>query len=352
MKNKSEFQKDLISWFRKNQRELPWRKDKEPYKIWVSEIMLQQTKVDTVIPYFNRFMRIFPTIESLAKAKEEDVLKAWEGLGYYSRARNLQQGAKQVMQQYKGKIPENSDIEKIRGIGPYTKGAILSIAYGKAEPAVDGNVMRVYSRIFSVWDDIAKTQTRHIFEKLVRETIDQKNTSDFNQGIMELGALICTPTNPKCKECPVKTHCQAFQDNSQGELPIKSKKKPPKPIKIAVVLLFDEKGNIVTRKRSNPGLLENLWEFPNMETETKAILEEEMRKTFGKKVYVKEKLMELTHIFTHIKWEMTVYKGKIEEQVKENESLKLIPFEELTDLPFPVAYQKIYKEVKQNGLQG
>ena len=205
------FREDLISWFEEEKRDLPWRQDQDPYKVWVSEIMLQQTRVDTVIPYFNRFIDQFPNIEALSMAEEEKVLKAWEGLGYYSRARNLHSAVKEVQEKYGGKVPdEPKKISSLKGVGPYTAGAILSIAYGVPEPAVDGNVMRVLSRILWIEDDIAKPATRKIFEEAVRKMISQENPSYFNQALMELGAMVCTPTSPSCLLCPVREHCIAF----------------------------------------------------------------------------------------------------------------------------------------------
>lgn len=221
------FQHDLIDWYEKEQRTLPWRENQDPYRVWVSEVMLQQTRVDTVIPYFNRFMEQFPTVKDLALADEEKVMKAWEGLGYYSRVRNLQANfVKEVYESYDGIVPNTKEqFSKLKGVGPYTSGAVLSIAYNKPYPAVDGNVMRVISRILSIWDDIAKPKTRNIFEFAVDQLISREKPSEFNQGLMELGALICTPTSPACLICPVNMHCSAFEEGVQYELPVKSKRK-------------------------------------------------------------------------------------------------------------------------------
>lgn len=352
MENSAQFQEDLVKWFDTHQRDLPWRKNKNPYFIWVSEVMLQQTKVDTVIPYFNRFIQTFPTVQTLANAQEEEVLKCWEGLGYYSRARNLHAGAKQIVEVHQGIFPSDEKLGEIKGIGPYTKGAILSIAFGKTEPAVDGNVMRVYARLFSIWDDIAKASNRPIFEQRVRETIDKAHTSSFNQGIMELGALICTPTNPKCEICPVQSHCSAYAENAQQELPIKSKKKPPTPKKMAVVVLVDEQKQVVVEKRDPTGLLANLWQFPLYEDydDNLDTLTSEMKKKYGQTVEVKEKIMELTHVFSHIKWEMTVYLGSIQETITESNTLKKATLEHIQRLPLPVAFQKIHSELQKRKL--
>ena len=254
--NVEQFREGLLNWFTEEQIELPWRQDQDPYKVWVSEIMLQQTKVDTVIPYFNRFVSQFPTIEALSKAEEEKVLKAWEGLGYYSRARNLHAAVKEVHEKYGGKVPNTpKEIAGLKGVGPYTAGAILSIAYGVPEPAVDGNVMRVLSRILSIWEDIAKPKTRKTFEEAVRVLISHENPSYFNQALMELGALICTPTSPSCLLCPVREHCHAFDEGTVTELPVKTKSKKQKTVQLAAVVLTDENGRTLIHKRPNTGLL-------------------------------------------------------------------------------------------------
>lgn len=223
------FQRNLINWYKINQRDLPWRMNRDPYRVWVSEIMLQQTKVDTVIPYFYRFMEKFPTLEDLAAADEQEVLKAWEGLGYYSRARNLQNAVREVVAEYGGEVPTNpKDLGALKGVGPYTKGAILSIAFNQAEPAVDGNVMRVFSRVLRIEEDITLQRTKKLFEAYVKEMIDKDDPSSFNQAVMELGALICTPKSPACLFCPVQEQCSAFAEGVQEELPIKKKAKKAK----------------------------------------------------------------------------------------------------------------------------
>lgn len=350
MKNKKQFQQDLVQWFEKNQRILPWRNDKNPYKIWISEVMLQQTKVDTVIPYFERFIKAFPTVEDLANANEQEVLKLWEGLGYYSRARNLHSGAKQVVQEFKGTFPQNlKEISMIKGIGPYTAGAILSIAFGKAEPAVDGNVMRVYARLFSIWEDIAKPKTRKTFEQLVYDTIDEKKTSSFNQGIMELGALICTPTSPKCDSCPVSSHCEAYKNKNQTDLPVKTKKKKGKTVELVVIVAENEKGEALIQQRDETGLLANLWEFPMIEKDVSISdqqnIQEFVKKKWNKEIEVGEPVMQLEHVFTHLKWQLTIYKGKINGEIFQSEKQKLVTKEELMSYPFPVSHQKIYQKV-------
>jgi len=345
----NEFQKDLIEWFEKEQRDLPWRQDQDPYKVWVSEIMLQQTRVDTVIPYFENFVSKFPTIEDLAEAEEEKVLKAWEGLGYYSRVRNLHAAVKEVAQEYDGKVPNTvEEISSLKGVGPYTTGAILSIAYGIPEPAVDGNVMRVLSRILSVWDDIAKPKTRVLFEDIVREIISKDNPSAFNQALMELGALICVPGNPACLLCPVREHCRAFAEGVQKELPVKSKKKAPTAVSMAAVVLINEDGKFLIHKRPEKGLLANLWEFPNNETildvqAPKEQLVDFLTNEYQAKAKIGQAFTTIQHVFSHLIWNITVFEGKIEGTINETDNLKLVSLKEMEEYTFPVSHQKILK---------
>jgi A/G-specific adenine glycosylase len=344
------FQDDLIGWFASEQRELPWRKDQDPYKVWVSEIMLQQTRVDTVIPYFNRFLEYFPTIEALANADEEKVLKAWEGLGYYSRVRNLQSAVREVHEKYSGIVPDSPEgISALKGVGPYTAGAVLSIAYGKPEPAVDGNVMRVLSRILMIWDDIAKPSSRKIFEEAVRKLISHENPSFFNQALMELGALICTPTSPSCLLCPVREHCQAFHEGVQKELPVKTKKKKQKAVLLAAGIFTDEKGRILIRKRPESGLLANLWEFPTVELtldfqRQRDQLAEHFEESYGIKPNVDHSIGQIDHIFSHLIWNIQVYGGTFSGEVLESPQLKLVDQEEIQEFAFPVPYQKMLKQ--------
>ncbi|RDU35931.1 A/G-specific adenine glycosylase [Neobacillus piezotolerans] len=341
------FREDLISWFRHEQRSLPWREDQDPYKVWVSEIMLQQTRVDTVIPYFLRFMEQFPTIEALADADEDKVLKAWEGLGYYSRARNLQAAVREVKEKYNGVVPDSpKEIAGLKGVGPYTAGAILSIAYGIPEPAVDGNVMRVLSRILLIREDIAKPSSRRIFEEAVRKLISHESPSDFNQALMELGALICTPTSPSCLLCPVRDHCQAFHEGEQNNLPIKAKKKKPKQVRLAAAVAVDGEGRILIRKRSAEGLLANLWELPSVEVHhpignARAELEHFYKEAFQAEMKVGEPLGQIQHVFSHLIWDVIVYSAELDGTVAENESLRLVPLEGLAEFALPVPHQKM-----------
>lgn len=346
------FCQDLIGWFNEEMRDLPWRKDQDPYKVWVSEIMLQQTRVDTVIPYFNRFIDQFPTIEALSMAEEEKVLKAWEGLGYYSRARNLHSAVKEVHEKYGGQVPDDpKEISSLKGVGPYTAGAILSIAYGIPEPAVDGNVMRVLSRILLIRDDIAKPASRKIFEQAVRELISHENPSYFNQALMELGAIVCTPTSPSCLLCPVREHCAAFHEGVQNELPVKTKNKKQRNVHLAAVVLRDSIGRTLIHKRAEKGLLANLWEFPNIEIHLpfkteKEQLKESLKTEYGAEIEIGEMVGVIDHVFSHLTWNIHVYEGTLTSLKEEKNDLKIVSTEEIDVYPFPVSHQKMIKHYK------
>lgn len=344
------FQQDLISWFEAEQRDLPWRINKDPYRVWVSEIMLQQTRVEAVKPFYKNFMEKFPTLEALADAHEDEVLKAWEGLGYYSRARNLHSAVKEVKERYGGKVPDTpKEIGKLKGVGPYTKGAILSIAYGVPEPAVDGNVMRVMSRILSIWDDIAKPKTRQLFENIIREVIYKDNPSYFNQGLMELGALICIPKNPACLLCPVRSHCRAFHEGVQKELPVKSKAKEPKVVPIVAGVFRTKSGGYIVNKRAKTGLLANMWEFPNVEVQEgvsnhKQQLTYYMQEAFGLEVTVDEYAATIQHSFTHRTWEIFVFFGTAEGIIQESDTLKVFTPEQFEQYTFSRSHKTIFED--------
>lgn len=347
--NSKQFQKDLIDWYYREQRILPWRENKDPYRIWVSEIMLQQTKVDTVIPYFNQFMDKFPSLESLAQADQEDVLKAWEGLGYYSRAKNLQTAVKEVVETYGGVVPNTKEeLLQLKGVGPYTAGAVLSIAYDKAEPAVDGNVMRVFSRLYCIDADIAKSSSRKIFEESVLKLISHVDPSAFNQAIMELGALICTPTSPKCLLCPVNEHCLAYEKGVQTDYPKKEKKQKVTEKNIFVLLLENEQNQLLVQKRDSKGLLANLWQFPTEEMVLSTISPLEFWKQWTldqalPSIESFEYVDEVKHVFSHLRWKIKIYRGYLKGKTTlTNDSLRWITKEEFESLPFAKINQIIF----------
>lgn len=338
------FQNDLIDWYTEIKRDLPWRKDQDPYKIWVSEIMLQQTKVDTVIPYFERFITKFPTVYDLAEAEAEDVLKAWEGLGYYSRARNLQSAVKEVVASYNGEVPNDVDkLGSLKGIGPYTKGAIMSIAFDQPEPAVDGNVMRVLSRVLLIKDDIAIARVKKDFEVYTKALISHTDPSSFNQGIMELGALVCTPRSPMCLLCPVQTYCRAYAVGVESELPVKSKAKKKKKLHYAAFLIRNERGEIMIEKRPSIGLLADLWQFPMIEKteDTSQSLEKAFENQYGFKVEKVEEAGKLKHVFTHLIWEIDVYKASTDIEATVIDPALFVKINDLEIYPTPVPHQKM-----------
>ena len=331
------FRATLLSWYDIEKRTLPWRLNNDPYRIWVSEIMLQQTRVDTVIPYYLNFMKQFPTIKALSEAEEDRLLKAWEGLGYYSRVRNMQKAAIQIMEDYEGEMPRDpKEIIKLSGIGPYTAGAIASMAFGLPEPAVDGNVMRVLSRLFEIDADIAKPASRKLFEAVMREIIDPYKPGDFNQAFMDLGSSICTPKNYHPEMSPIKEFNASYLNGTWQKYPVKSRKKKAVPVYYTGVIIKNEKDEFLLEKRPANGLLANMWLFPLLEEnlildgtdlvqgQIKKIESEELQdqvlqqlliqldETYGAKpILMKKPFAEVVHIFSHLKWFITVYYGQI-----------------------------------------
>ena len=255
-------QNQLLEWFGVHRRPLPWRRRYRPYEVWVSEIMLQQTQVRTMLPFFSRWMKEFPSISSLAKSDSKKVLKAWQGLGYYSRARNLHESAKKILRDYGGDFPENfEDIRGLKGIGRYTAGAIASIAYNQNRPIVDGNILRVLSRVFAIKKPIDVEKNKEHFWKLEEKLIPQGRARDFNQALMELGALICLPKNPRCPECPLEKFCLARKQNAVENYPVKLRVR--KKVKVqAAALVLSKKGRFLIHRRPVGKIMGGLWEFP------------------------------------------------------------------------------------------
>ena len=303
----------LLSWYRREKRDLPWRENRDPYRIWISEIMLQQTRVEAVKPYFFRFFEHFPRISDLAAAPEEELLKCWEGLGYYSRARNIKKAAEILTEKYNGIFPESyGEILALPGIGSYTAGAIASIAFELPVPAVDGNVLRVLSRVTGSFDDILKQSTKKKMEALVSEVIQPGSAGDFNQALIETGAMICIPGGaPLCSQCPFFTVCAARSQGLTEKLPVKTPKKKRK-IEEKTVLLVKYGDKIAIRKRDDTGLLASLYEFPNLEGK---LSEKEVLERLGGGASVEEKLPEAKHIFSHVEWHMSGYLVKAGEEI-------------------------------------
>jgi A/G-specific adenine glycosylase len=301
----------LREWFFDNRRSLPWRENRTAYGTWVSETMLQQTRVATVIPYYNRFLALFPDILTLSAAPQEEVYKVWEGLGYYSRARNLQNGAKYCADHFGGNLPDSIKLLlSIPGIGPYTAGAIASLAFGLPEPAVDGNVIRVFSRLFALFIYPQDVKARKEIAEIVRKLLPVDNAADFNEAVMDLGAAICTPTNPNCKACPLSTLCEAFLIGKQKDLPLR-KPKRENPVIPYTILVLQKGDEFFIRKRPNTGLLANLFEFPSFPgLLTKDELEDYIYRDFGissDQIVSVTPLGSADHSFSHLKWQMEGY---------------------------------------------
>ena len=307
----------VIQWYRENHRDLPWRNTRDPYRIWVSEIMLQQTRVEAVKRYYERFLSELPTVKELAEVPEDRLMKLWEGLGYYNRARNMQKAARQVMEEYQGEFPHTYDtIRSLTGIGNYTAGAVSSFAFGIPKPAVDGNVLRVLSRILASEEDIMKACVRSWMERAVEEVIPEQNASDFNQGLIELGALICVPNgDPRCRECPAAGLCLAREKGIQTRLPVKAKAKARR-IEKRTVLIFRDARGVAIRKRPSRGLLAGLYELPNVEGHLTGRQAADYGKSIGLMPVRVRKLEEAKHIFSHVEWHMIGYEMLVDELEK------------------------------------
>jgi len=301
----------LLPWYDRNCRSLPWREDVSAYRTWVSEIMLQQTRVAAVIPYFQRFMAVFPTVDALAAADTEQLMKLWEGLGYYSRARNLQKAAQIIAA--RGAFPQTyEEVLALPGIGDYTAGAILSIAFSQSIPAVDGNVLRVASRITGSEDNILDASVRHRFRTLMAQVIPSERPGAFNQALMDLGATVCLPGGePLCDQCPAAAFCTAHLAGRQRELPVRISKTKKRTEEKTVFLLL-RSGSAALRQRPTSGLLAGLWEYPHVEGKLDERAAAAQLTAWGLTPRRWIKSMDFHHIFTHIRWEMTGYVVEVE----------------------------------------
>lgn len=339
-----QFQKDLLDWYDESARELPWRSNPLPYQVWVSEIMLQQTRVEAVKPYFARFMKQFPNMISLADADDVALHKIWEGLGYYSRVRNMKKCAQQCVALYQGNLPSTAkELKTLPGIGDYTAGAIASIAYHEVVPAVDGNVLRVFSRLLVCEDDILSMQTKKKFHDIIQPLMPLDRPDAFNQAVMEIGAMICVPNAaPRCNICPLAKYCLGYQQGKAHYLPIKKSKKPRKIVhKTIIVLAYLNKIGIIQRPET--GLLASLYEFINLDEK---IAKKELEASLINQGYVvktSKKLSSSKHIFTHLEWHMKGYLIACE-SIPSNSDFLWVDERELRDqYAIPTAL-KIYRE--------
>lgn len=356
------FRQTLLNWYDTNKRDLPWRQTSNPYYIWVSEIMLQQTQVDTVIPYYNRFIKTLPTVYDLAQASEDTLLKLWEGLGYYSRVRNMKTAAIQIVEKHDGQFPtDKKDVLALKGIGPYTAGAVTSIAFNQAEPAVDGNVMRVMSRLFEIELDIGKASSRKVFEAIIYELIDTDRPGDFNQALMDLGATICTPKNYFPETSPVKEFNASYINETWERYPIKKSNKKVKNLSYYTLVIKNDRGEYLFEKRPSKGVLAGMWTYLMIDagelskekwksfekTPDEPLIEELEKKAlelYGVKVKLNTQPKgKVNHVFSHLKWDLVIYEGDLLEEgvgIKETEWIHPETFDSIA---FPVPTQKIRK---------
>jgi A/G-specific adenine glycosylase len=305
------FRRALLKWYGRRRRDLPWRRSRDPYRVWVSEIMLQQTQVETVKPYFRRFLRRFPSVRALAKAPADAVMKAWEGLGYYARARNLHRAAKTILSDFNGRLPESpEELMKLPGIGRSTAGAISSIAFGRDAPVLDGNVARVLCRVFRIRRNPRESRTREKLWTIADKLLSSGHAGDFNQALMDLGATVCLPRNPRCALCPLATLCLAKAHGEQDKLPVKTKRKPSPHHDVAVGVIRRGTRLLIDRRKPE-GLLGGLWEFPGGKRKENESLERcltrEIREELGIRVKVIRPLISVPHAYTHFRITLHVY---------------------------------------------
>ncbi len=331
----------MTGWYRANGRDLPWRRTQNPYYIWISEIMLQQTQVDTVKPYYLRFIQRFPTVEALADAPMDDVFKLWEGLGYYRRASNLKEAAVILKNSWNGHFPDTyEEIIKLKGIGSYTASAIASIAFGLPRGVIDGNTLRIISRVFNRQDNIARDSTKKLYQEVMDALIAHTSPSDFNQGMMDLGATVCTPKKPQCEQCPVAAWCMAKSEGTVNLLPVNIKNKNKTDIYyITAILRHKDKYFMIRNKKDE--LLSDLYGLVQYEVESPLSFEEQFYDQFHTQVRLLEYEKEFRHVFTHRVWHMSVYTGEIQTPQDETLNSFMYTWDELMALPIPTAHKKI-----------
>ncbi len=345
----------LLSWYAEVGRDLPWRQSRDPYAIWVSEIMLQQTQVKTVIPYYHRWLTLFPTVAALAIAEQQQVLKAWEGLGYYARARNLHRAAQSIMQHHGGTFPDClSAVMTLPGIGRTTAGGILSAAFDQPLAILDGNVKRVLARLIAL--QTPPNRAIALLWQLSEALLDRQQPRNFNQAIMDLGATVCTPHQPRCPQCPWKMHCQAYNQDIQSKLPM-SELRAPLPHKIiGVAVIWNDQGQILIDRRRQEGLLGGLWEFPGGKVEPgetiEACIQREIREELGIEIAVGDRLIVVDHAYSHFRVTLNVHHCRHlngEPQAIECDEIRWVTLADIDQYPFPKANVQIIEALRQKG---
>ena len=343
----------ILAWWDAGHADLPWRKTQDPYAIWIAEVMLQQTQVSTVIPYFHRWMARFPKVEDLAAAPLKEVLKVWEGLGYYSRARNLHAAAQMIVDDYGGRLPEDvAELRKLKGVGRYTAGAIASIAFDRPVPVLDGNVIRVLSRLLDLQEDVTKTQTRNYLWEVAADLVPALRAGDYNQALMELGQTICLPAMPRCHSCPVARHCQARAKGTQQERPVRPPRRKIPHYDVCAGVIWREDGRILIAQRPLDGLLGGLWEFPGGKVQPGESLAEALRREIDEELGIEieagRTLATIKHTFTHFRITLYAMHARYVSGVPQNLEVAnhaWVRFDDLDRYPFGVTDQKIIKRL-------
>ncbi len=339
---------NLLQWFAKNKRDLPWRKTKNPYHIWISEVMLQQTQVATVIPYYHRFLEQFPTLRDLAQAQTDELMKCWEGLGYYARARNLQHAAQMVLREHDGKLPQTREaLQRLKGFGPYTSASVASLAFGEDCAAIDGNVLRVLARFYAIREDIRQSATKSKIEALAMLNLPKGKAGEFNEALMELGATLCTPKNSQCSACPLNQSCSAFQEDAVSLYPFKSSKPKIPHMEIAIGIV-QRNGKVLIALRPPNGLLGNLWEFPGGKRESYESLAEcckrEVEEEKGLRVTVDERIAVVKHAYTHFKITLHAFLCTYQSgdpQPRSSQEVRWVALQDLNQFAFPKANKAV-----------
>ncbi|NLB70734.1 MAG: A/G-specific adenine glycosylase [Chloroflexi bacterium] len=348
----------LLDWYDKNARVLPWRSDPSPYKVWLSEVMLQQTRVETVLPYFDRFLTHLPTLKTLAEARLEEVLVLWEGLGYYSRARNLHKAARIVQSDYAGKLPASAkELVKLPGIGKYTSAAIASIAFGEPVAAVDGNVRRVFARLLALEEPIGTSSLEKTVLDYAQLHLPAKRPGDFNQALMDLGSMVCLPAQPKCPICPVQSFCSAFVQGKQNNLPKVIKKAPTPHYDVCVAVIWHE-GKVLLAQRADKGLLAKLWEYPGGKIspadkdQEDGVQREVLRKT-GLEITPTRKIGDFKHAYTHFRISVQAWYARLlfSPPVTLPDNLRWVSPGDLSALPMGKVARRISERVNSDFLQ-
>jgi len=353
--HRTRFREALLDWYHDVKREMPWRNTDDPYRIWVSEIMLQQTRVDQAEPYYQRFTDAFPTVHDLAEAERDAVLQQWEGLGYYSRARYLHEAAQTVVREHGGTVPSTYDgLKSLKGIGPYTAAAVASIAFGKAHGVLDGNVIRVLTRVFAIEEDSTRSRTRRRLQALADALVDPDDPGNANQALMELGATVCTPRNPSCEACVLEPVCEAAEAGNPEHYPVTPESKPVPHHDIAVGLVFDAEGRLLIQRRPDDAMLGGLWEFPGGKREegesTEAACRRELQEELGISVETDGLFYTLKHAYSHFKITLYAYPCRIVDGTPTPEidqPMRWVTVDELDDYAFPRANRKLIEELKR-----